>query len=232
MRVNIVIELNLETKTHTTDRAIALSAAVIAGWTGRDAGAMEKHIAELEAVGVKRPKATPTFYRASASRITTHDSIEVPGEQSSGEVEFVLLQHDGRLWVGSGSDHTEREVETYNVTVSKQMCDKPVARVFWPYLEVADHWDELLLRSSVVVDGKREIYQEGGVSAMLEPMDLVGRFASGADSLPDGMVMFGGTLAAKGGVRPAERFEFELEDPVLGRTIRHGYDIVVLPNEG
>ena len=41
--------------------------------------------------------------------------------------------------------------------------------------------------------------------------------------------MFGGTFAAKGGIRPASRFEFELEDPVLKRSIRHGYDVIVLP---
>ena len=41
--------------------------------------------------------------------------------------------------------------------------------------------------------------------------------------------MFGGTFAAKGGIRPADRFEFELEDPVLKRKIRHGYDVIVLP---
>jgi hypothetical protein len=44
--------------------------------------------------------------------------------------------------------------------------------------------------------------------------------------------MFGGTFAAKGGIRPAERFEFELEDPVLKRTIRHAYDIATLPVRG
>ena len=35
--------------------------------------------------------------------------------------------------------------------------------------------------------------------------------------MPDGCAMFGGTFAAKGGIRPASRFEFELEDPVLKR---------------
>jgi hypothetical protein len=36
-------------------------------------------------------------------------------------------------------------------------------------------------------------------------------------------------LGAIGGIRPALRFEMELEDPVLGRMMRHGYDIDVLP---
>ena len=41
--------------------------------------------------------------------------------------------------------------------------------------------------------------------------------------------MFCGTLGAIGGIRPASRFEMELEDPVLGRTLRHAYAIDVLP---
>ncbi len=41
--------------------------------------------------------------------------------------------------------------------------------------------------------------------------------------------MFGGTLGAIGGIRPASRFEMELEDPVLGRSLTHAYDIAVLP---
>ena len=71
--------------------------------------------------------------------------IEVVGERSGGEVEFVLLQHAGRLWVGTGSDHTDREVEKYGVTVSKQMCEKPIAPPFWAFDDVAPHWDRLML---------------------------------------------------------------------------------------
>jgi hypothetical protein len=50
--------------------------------------------------------------------------------------------------------------------------------------------------------------------------------------LPDGCAMFGGTFAAKGGIRPADRFEYEFEDPVLKRTIRHAYDVITLPVRG
>jgi hypothetical protein len=47
--------------------------------------------------------------------------------------------------------------------------------------------------------------------------------------LPAGTVMFCGTLAAAGGVRPSPRFEFEIEDPVRRQRIHHAYDIVSLP---
>jgi hypothetical protein len=209
---------------------VAIEQAVIAGWTGRDAEAVEKHIKELEVLGVKRPATTPIFYRVAAARLTTEPSIEALGAQSSGEVEFVLLQTAGALWVGTGSDHTDREVEAYGVSVSKQMCEKPVAGQFWRFEDVAAHWDQLILRSYATIDGSRALYQEGTVAAMRSPEDLIARFSKGA--LADGTLMFCGTLAVHGGLRPAQRFEFELEDPVRKRKIQHGYDVVSLPNLG
>ncbi len=191
----------------------AIKQAVIAGWTGRDQAAVEKHIAELAALGVKRPATTPIFYRVAAARLTCEDSIEVLGGASSGEVEFILLQFEGRLWVGAGSDHTDREVEAYGVSVSKQMCEKPVAPLFWCYEALAPHWDKLLLRSYATVGGHRTLYQEGSVSAMRHPTDLISRCAT-EGRWSDGSLMFCGTLAVNGAVRPAERFEFELEGPV------------------
>jgi hypothetical protein len=153
----------------------------------------------------------------------------VVGTKSGGEVEFVLLQYDGRLWVGAGSDHTDREVEAYGVTVSKQMCDKPLAPLFWTFDDVAPHWDRLMLRSHVVENGARKLYQEGAVAAMLSPQELIARYLAGATRLPENTLMFCGTLAAQGGVRPTARFEFELEDPVLGRVISHAYSVRTLP---
>ena len=204
---------------------------VIAGWTGRDPVARDKHIAELEAIGIARPATTPIYYRVSARRLTTEDEIEVCGSDSSGEVEFVLIGWQGRIFVGLGSDHTDRKVESYSVTVSKQMCDKPMASVLWELEEVIDHWDRLILRSHAWIGGKRELYQEGTLEAMLPVSELLARgFADG--KLPDGCAMFGGTFAAKGGIRPASRFEFELEDPILKRTIRHAYDVIELPVRG
>jgi Protein of unknown function (DUF2848) len=215
----------------TTPLTLAIDQAVIAGWTGRDPVARDKHIAELEVLGVARPASTPIYYRISARRLTLEDAIEVCGAESSGEVEFVLIGWQGRIFVGCGSDHTDRKVESYSVTVSKQMCDKPMASVLWELEDVIGHWDRMILRSYAVTGGKRELYQEGTLDAMLPVNELIARgFADGR--LPDGCAMFGGTFAAKGGIRPADRFEFELEDPVLKRSIRHAYDVVTLPVRG
>ena len=222
------LAFTIDTQSASTPLTLPIDQAVIAGWTGRDPGARDKHIAELEAIGIARPASTPIYYRVSARRLTTEDSIEVSGTESSGEVEFVLIGWQGRIFVGVGSDHTDRKVEAYSVTVSKQMCDKPIAPVLWELEEVAGHWDRMILRSHAWIDGARVLYQEGTLDAMLPVAELIHRGFRG-DKLPDGYAMFGGTFAAKGGIRPASRFEFELEDPVLKRTIRHAYDVIALP---
>src|SRR3954453_17021336 len=144
-----------------TPLTLPIDRAVMAGWTGRDPAARDKHIAELEAIGVARPATTPIFYRVASRRLTTEDSIEVSGGETSGEVEFVLIGWEGRIFVGVGSDHTDRKVESYSVPVSKQMGDKPMASVLWELEEVAGHWDQMILRAHALIGGKRVLYQEG-----------------------------------------------------------------------
>ncbi|WBU31623.1 DUF2848 domain-containing protein [Rhodopseudomonas palustris] len=222
------LAFTLDAAGRRTQLTLPITTAVIAGWSGRDPVARDHHIAELEAIGIARPASTPIYYRVAAARLATAPAIEVSGGDSSGEVEFVLIGHQGRILVGVGSDHTDRKVEAYGVTVSKQMCDKPVAPELWDFGDVEPHWDRIVLRSFATIGGTRVLYQEGTLDAMLPARELIAR-GFGGGALPDGTALFGGTFAAKGGIRPASRFEFEIDDPVLGRIIRHGYDVVELP---
>jgi len=210
---------------------------IIAGWTGRDAAAVEAHIAELASLGVARPAQIPTYYRCAASLLTTADNIEVVGGNSSGEAEFVLLEAGGEMLVGVGSDHTDRELEATGVAVSKQVCAKPIGAAVWRFTEVADHWDELILRAFAIggdgdgdAAGARALYQEGPVTAMRAPADLIAGY--GAPQLPPRAAMFCGTLPVHGEVRPAAAFEIELSDPVLNRRLRHRYSVTELPAAG
>jgi hypothetical protein len=224
------IEMTLISRSGATPLLARVHSLVIAGWAGRDREAMEHHIRELEALGVKRPATTPTYYRVSASRLTTAPAIECSGAASSGEAEVMVLAQDGQLYVGLASDHTDRRVEAYGITVSKQMCDKPAAALLWPMAEVAGHWDQLILRSWLTEGGVRHLYQEGPVAGLLPPDDLIARY--GADHLPDGTAMLCGTLPAIGGVRAGTRFDCELVDPVLSRRIELSYEVVELPIAG
>ncbi len=208
-------------------RECAFDTLIVAGWTGRDTAALEHHIEELAKIGVRRPSAVPVFYRTSVNGLMQTSRLEVLGPDTSGEVEPVLFGMGDEMWLGVGSDHTDRKAETMGIALSKQLCGKPVGRELWRYADVADHWDKLMIRAWATIDGKRMLYQERALVTMRTPEDLLRRY--GVSKLAPGAAMFCGTIGAIGGIRPAARFEMELEDPVLRRKLTHAYDIVALP---
>ena len=214
-----------ERQDHAT---LAPAALIVAGWTGRDEAALRHHIEELAAIGVPRPSSVPVFYRNSTANLTQLDRIQVLGPDTSGEVEPVIVAMDDGLWLGLGSDHTDRKAETMGIALSKQLCPKPLGPTLWRFDDVADHWDALRLRAFATIDGRRVPYQDGALAGMRTPADLIAR-SGPAGTLPAGTIMFCGTFAAIGGIRPAARFDMELEDPVLGRTMSYGYAIEALP---
>jgi hypothetical protein len=208
--------------------AVEIGDLVIAGWTGRDVAALNHHIEELKALGVMPPSKVPIYYRVAAHLLTQAPTVQVLGEDSSGEVEPVLIAAAGRLWVTIGADHTDRKVESYGIAVSKQMCAKPIGTVAWRFEEVEPHWDRLMLRSFVTEGGKKVLYQEGPLARIREPRGLIGGW-TGDPRLPEGVAMFLGTMPAIGAIRSNPRFEMELEDPVLGRKLTHAYLVQSLP---
>ena len=202
-----------------------IESLVIAGWTGRDRAAVDKHIEELAAIGVPRPPIVPCFYRVGANLLTTADAVEVVGAASSGEVEIVLVSLAGGLFVGVGSDHTDRQIETVSVTAAKQMCPKPIGRALWAFDEVEPHWDELMLRSWVTCEGVRRRYQEGAAARALRPRDLMSRYLGEPGVLSPGTAMYCGTLPVNGEIAGGDRFEIEIEDPRRQRKLQHAYSI-------
>lgn len=201
---------------------------VIGGMTARDEAAIRHHVEEMAAIGVKLPNQFPFFFRVSSGFLTQSERIQVLGTDSSGEVEPVVVSLADGLWLTVGSDHTDRKVEAYSINVSKQMCPHAIGTHLWRLDEVAKHWDQLIIRSWTTRGGKRELYQEGPLALMRAPADLMARYGG----LGINTVMYGGTIGALGPLAHADRFDMELADPVLGRTIRHGYAIEALPALG
>jgi hypothetical protein len=197
---------------------------IIAGWTGRDPEAVRHHIAELAEIGVPPPSQVPLFYRVSNSLLTQSPEIEVLGKDTSGEVEPVLVKLQDALFLGLGSDHTDRALEAVSVAASKQACPKPVSRDLWRIDDVAPHIDQLRLRCEIAEDGQWAHYQDGSLAGIRPLRDL-------ADSveLADGQAMFCGTLGATGGVRPAYSYKMSLSDPVLNRRLELAYRVRSLP---
>jgi hypothetical protein len=214
-----------------TPLAWSFDSLICGGYSGRNQEAVNRHVEELRAHGLEAPRKTPIFFKISTHQARTEDTVEVLTGQTSGEVEFVLLCEAGvPRWVTVGSDHTDRDMERHSIAASKQMYPKILAPTVWPLAEVLAHWDALILRSWVSIDGTRQPYQEDTLQAMLTPADLLAAAAREyAASALQRAVVFSGTLATLGGeILFGERFEIELLDPVLGRRLHHSYAIHLL----
>jgi Protein of unknown function (DUF2848) len=189
------------------DRALSLTVAgtgrtinirprhlVIAGFTGRDETSVADHVRELAAIGVPVPAVVPAFWKLDAALLTADRLIEVPGPDTSGEAEPVIIRHDGRLYLGVGSDHTDRELERYDIPGSKAACPKPLSREVAGLPDrLADRdWDQIEL--SCTVDGAD--YQHGTLAELRPPADLLTRLqaAYGPECDDGDLVMFCGTL--------------------------------------
>jgi hypothetical protein len=202
---------------------------VMGAWTARDPVEVRKQIDELAAIGMKPPSTVPLFYKLDPMLLSNQKRIQVLGEGTSGEAEVVLVAFADGLWVGLGSDHTDRATEVHSIPLSKQLCRKPMASELWRFVEVEGHWDQLVLRAHIIEDERRVLYQEGTLDSLLMPHELVDAFAGDDEPLPSGTVLFTGAMHTIGPVRSAPRFEMELVDPVLHRRLYHAYDISVIP---
>ncbi len=204
---------------------------LIAGWTGRDSAKVAAHIEELAKIGVPRPSTTPLYYRVPAALLTQSPRIEVLGAETGGEAEPVIVDDGRSLWLGLGSDHTDRGLEATSVAHAKAVCAKPLAAGLWPLEAVAGRLDELRLTSEISADGQSWTrYQEGSLAEILPLTAVIAGAPTARDSrLGSGMVLFCGTLPAIGGVRPAPRFRATLHDPAGRRELTLDYATEILP---
>lgn len=199
-----------------------------AGWAGRNQAAVQHHIDELAAVGVPAPKHVPTLFALGNFLLTTSDSIQVHGEATSGEVEYVLLWHKGEILVGVGSDHTDRRLEKHSLPKAKNLCLNVMAADVWPFEEVKDHFDDLRLECTVTREGKESLYQRDALGALLGPDYWIPDMEKRLGGLEDGLVFFSGTIGTVEGLVTGEAYSFKMEDPVLNRRIEHSYACEVL----
>lgn len=197
------------------------------GWAGRDQAAVSRHIEELERLGVPAPTTTPIFFPLSSPLATTADRVQVLGEETSGEVEYALLLTGERIFVTVASDHTDRGFERYSIQASKQLYPNVLAPEVWPFEECQPHWEQLMLRCWATRAGKRQLYQEAALAELLGAETWLGLLET-ARVPREGLVFLSGTPPTVVGPVFADAYEIELDDPVLGRSIRHRYQVEVL----
>ncbi len=205
---------------------IEVRQVLLAGYTGRDLAKVMEHIEELEQLGVPPPPRVPMVYVVDGGLLTTDARITVRHGETSGEAEFYLVLSGQGLLVGVGSDHTDRREEAVDVQSSKGLCPKVISREVWRHEEVRGHWDRLELRSWSTSGGSRRLYQEGRLNAFF-PVEAILAEVRTAAYVPAKDLVFSGTLPTIGGLAYGDRFEAELRDPVLGRTLSLAYDVAV-----
>ena len=220
-RLNLIVE----SKSGSRDLEFEVRRMINAGYVGRNQEDVRKHVEELKREGIPAPDSTPAVYPVMTSMIATADSIEVVGHKTSGEGEFVLFMDGQDIYVGVGSDHTDRELEAVSILKSKQLCFNVVSRRVWPFEEVRDHWDELALRSWVKEAGKKVVYQQTWLSAILSPSDLIDFVRSKVkDGNLESTIIFSGTVALlTPEINYGNYFEVALEDAVMNRSLSCSY---------
>lgn len=223
------VGLTIVTRAGRRDLPFSVRAVWNGGWAGRDQADVRRHIEELAEHGVPAPTTTPILFPLSNNLVTTADQIQVISGQTSGEVEFALLiGDDGEVYVTVASDHTDRAAERHGVQLSKQLYPNVLAPEVWPYSEVCGHWDRLVLRSWATIADERTPYQEATLASLLSADEWLAILDADGLRRP-GLVFVSGTPPTVSGLLFADAFEMELEDPVLGRRIRHRYAVEVLP---
>lgn len=200
-----------------------------AGYTGRDREEVKEHIRELGEEGVSPPDKIPVLLPKANHLIMAGDgkTVEVLNEKTSGEVEYVLLVGEEELYIGVGSDHTDRELEGYDVSQAKQSCPNLISETVWPFEAVKDHWDDLKLRSwNTRQDGERILYQDSSLEQLMRPERLLEFTKERLTRNFEGTVLFSGSVPTEtDGLIYGQKFETALIDEGRGKSLECSYRI-------
>ena len=205
------------------------------GFTMRDEAKMQAHLEECYKLGIKelicdRP---PLVMPISPWAVLTDDHITVQRPRSSGEVEIVtVVDADGAIYVGVGSDHTDRSLEGIDIPWGKQVAPNVVAPELWLWSDIESHWDQVSMECTVVDNGETVPYQRALVSEFWTPADMVQGTRDSVVAIEGALILFSGTVVTlEERLRFAERWTISMIDPVFDRRIDHTYDVTVLAGE-
>ncbi len=221
------LDLILENKQERRQLIFNYNRMINGGYVGKKQEEVRRHIEELSAKGIPGPKSIPVLFPMVCNALVTDSVIEVYGSETSGEVEYVLcVVNEDEVYVGLGSDHTDRHLEETDIPRSKQICPNLMSRTVWPLVELEDHWDDLLMSARAVEHGKEIPYQEGRLGLLLNPAELMAFVKSKIPGPLEDLVIFSGTMGMLTGEFVfGEKFLAKLIDEKLNRRLEISYDI-------
>lgn len=195
------------------------------GYAGRDREKTLEHIEELKEIGVPEPKEVPELYHLNPRLLSESNEMYVIGNESSGEVEVVLIyDEEGEIAVTVGSDHTDRALETVSIQKSKQLCDKPIASESIPFKDVEAEWDDLVLKSQVLLNGEWIDYQDGLVSNIIS-FDSIQAYLKSHKVELKNCIVFCGTVPLLDGFKYGDGFRCSLKSNQLNKEITIEYQV-------
>jgi len=224
------ILLEILSRHHLEEKQISVEHLFCLGFTGRDRDMALMFMEQAKETGIAVPGKVPGIWRVSAGLLISEEEIQVQGEDTSGEVEAVILRYGKDIFITVGSDHTDRSLESISIEKAKQVSPKIYSHGAWTYEEVKDHWDDLILRSWIIEGGEKVLYQEGTLENLMKVEDILGEISRRSGIFPDRTAIFMGTVPFVNGFnRPSPTFWMELEDPVIHRKLSHQYKVDSFP---
>jgi hypothetical protein len=196
---------------------------LLAGYSGRGEIDVATHLAEMRALGVSVPLNVPVFHPAMTCLLTQGGRVEAIGPDTRPEVEFVLFAFQGTDYVTVGNDQFDLATERhYSAEKSKSLCQKVIARTAWPFSEVREHWDRLILE----LRSGQTLLQAGAVNGILAPDSLLDQAQRQRGFCRERGMLFSGTVPMLAPVGPdITNFSMALRDPVLGRVISCDFQV-------
>ena len=221
------IQLLLQKDNTLKPLSFSVDKMVNAGFTGRDQSEVRHHLDELAAKGIEVPEITPTLYPVIPSNLIMQEAIEVYGEETSGEIEYVLfIKDDKQIYVGIGSDHTDRKLEELDIPRAKQITPNLISPVVWELSEVVGHWDTLSMECSVKKGKDTFLYQKGGLGLLMSPSELMEFVSKKIEGPLNNVAIFSGTVKMETtDFVFADTFSGLLTDPTLDRSIMFSYAV-------
>ncbi|NME36679.1 DUF2848 family protein [Fusobacterium sp. FSA-380-WT-3A] len=221
------MKFNLVTKNGNEGFELIPEHVYVVGYSGSNKEKIYAHIKELEEeLNVAPPKKIPTIFEVSKEILTQDKDLYFIGEKTSGECEFVIIMKDSKIYIGLGSDHSDRELEAISVPKAKQICLKPISIDIWDYEEIKNHFPKIKLSAK----SDFEDYQIGTLADIISVEEILSELNKSLGHV-DNCVIYSGTVPLVNGYKYGKNFSLELNDEILGRKIAFDYNINVVPDE-